>query len=370
MPDLALISIVAIVVLALVFDFTNGFHDAANSIATVVSTRVLTPRVAVIWAATFNFVAFLVFHTGVANTVGKTVDSSVVSEAVIFAGLVGAIAWNLTTWWLGLPTSSSHALIGGFAGAGIAKAGFGVLNASSLEKTILFIVLSPLFGLLLGFLLMLANLWIFRRMTPARVDGLFRRLQLLSAAAFSLGHGGNDAQKTMGIISALLVGAGYLHLDENGDLPVPLWIVLAAYSAIALGTLAGGWRIVKTLGQRITALRPVGGFSAETAAASSLYLATALGIPVSTTHTITGAIVGVGATRRLSAVRWGVAGRIVWAWVLTIPAAGLVAAVTYAITVSRFALVALVVAAVVVVAAVLAARRTRAPRPPVGAEPR
>jgi len=370
MPDLALISIVAIVVLALVFDFTNGFHDAANSIATVVSTRVLTPRVAVIWAATFNFVAFLVFHTGVANTVGKTVDSSVVSEAVIFAGLVGAIAWNLTTWWLGLPTSSSHALIGGFAGAGIAKAGFGVLNASSLEKTILFIVLSPLFGLLLGFLLMLANLWIFRRMTPARVDGLFRRLQLLSAAAFSLGHGGNDAQKTMGIISALLVGAGYLHLDENGDLPVPLWIVLAAYSAIALGTLAGGWRIVKTLGQRITALKPIGGFSAETAAASSLYLATALGIPVSTTHTITGAIVGVGATRRLSAVRWGVAGRIVWAWVLTIPAAGLVAAVTYAITVSRFALVALVVAAVVVVAAVLAARRTRAPRPPVGAEPR
>jgi PiT family inorganic phosphate transporter len=372
MPDLALVSIVAIVVLALVFDFTNGFHDAANSIATVVSTRVLTPRVAVIWAALFNFVAFLVFHTGVANTVGKTVDPAVVSEAVIFAGLIGAIAWNLTTWWLGLPTSSSHALIGGFAGAGIAKAGFGVLNASSLEKTVLFIVLSPLFGLLLGFLLMLANLWIFRRVTPARVDGLFRRLQLLSAAAFSLGHGGNDAQKTMGIISALLVGAGYLHLEENGDLPVPLWVVLAAYSAIALGTLTGGWRIVKTLGQRITALKPVGGFSAETAAACSLYLATYLGIPVSTTHTITGAIVGVGATRRLSAVRWGVAGRIVWAWVLTIPTAGLIAAVTYAITVSRFAVVALVVAAVALGAAVLAARRTRAraPRPPVGAEPR
>jgi PiT family inorganic phosphate transporter len=372
MPDLALLSVIAIVVLALVFDFTNGFHDAANSIATVVSTRVLTPRAAVVWAATFNFVAFLVFQTHVANTVGKTVDPDVVSEAVIFAGLIGAIAWNLTTWWLGLPTSSSHALIGGFAGAGVAKAGFGVLDASSLEKTILFIPLSPLLGLLLGFLLMLASMWVFRRASPARVDRLFRRLQLLSAAAFSLGHGGNDAQKTMGIISALLVGSGYLQLQEDGDLPVPLWIVLSAHAAIALGTLAGGWRIVKTLGQRITALKPVGGFSAETAAASSLYLATYLGIPVSTTHTITGAIVGVGASRRLSAVRWGVAGRIVWAWVLTIPAAGLMAAVTYAITVSRFAVVALLVAAVGVGVAVLAARRTRAraPRPPVGAEHR
>jgi PiT family inorganic phosphate transporter len=370
MPDLELVAIVAIVVLALVFDFTNGFHDAANSIATVVSTRVLTPRAAVVWAATFNFVAFLVFQTHVANTVGKTVDPDVVSEAVIFAGLIGAIAWNLTTWWLGLPTSSSHALIGGFAGAGVAKAGFGVLDGGSLQKTILFIPLSPLLGMLLGFLLMLASLWVFRRASPARVDRLFRRLQLLSAAAFSLGHGGNDAQKTMGIISALLVGSGYLRLQEDGDLPVPLWIVLAAHAAIALGTLAGGWRIVKTLGQRITALKPVGGFSAETAAASSLYLATALGIPVSTTHTITGAIVGVGATRRLSAVRWGVAGRIVWAWVLTIPAAGLVAAVVYGITVSRFAVAALVVAAVAVGVAVLAARRARAPRPPVGAEPR
>jgi inorganic phosphate transporter, PiT family len=362
MPDLALVSVVAIVFLALVFDFTNGFHDAANSIATVVSTRVLTPRMAVIWAALFNFVAFLVFQTAVANTVGKTVDPEVVSEAVIFAGLVGAIAWNLITWWLGLPTSSSHALIGGFAGAGVAKAGFGVLDASSLEKTILFIPLSPLFGMALGFVLMLASLWIFRRSNPARVDGLFRRLQLLSAAAFSLGHGGNDAQKTMGIIAALLVGSGYLQLEENGDLPVPLWIVLAAHAAIALGTLSGGWRIVKTLGQRITALKPVGGFSAETAAACSLYLATALGIPVSTTHTITGAIVGVGATRRLSAVRWGVAGRIVWAWVLTIPAAATIAAVTYTITVSPFALVALVLAAAAVVAAVLAARRRAARR--------
>ena len=358
MPDLALLTVIALVFLALVFDFTNGFHDAANSIATVVSTRVLTPRMAVIWAALFNFVAFMVFQTHVANTVGKTVDSEVVSEAVIFAGLIGAIAWNFLTWWLGLPTSSSHALIGGFAGAGIAKGGFGVLDASSLEKTILFIPLSPLFGMALGFTLMLASMWIFQRSNPARVDGLFRRLQLLSAAAFSLGHGGNDAQKTMGIIAALLVGSGYLQLEENGDLPVPLWVVLSAHAAIALGTLAGGWRIVKTLGQRITALKPVGGFSAETAAACSLYLATALGIPVSTTHTITGAIVGVGSTRRLSAVRWGVAGRIVWAWVLTIPAAAAIAAVSYAITVSPFAVAALILAAAAVVAAlVVAARR-------------
>src|SRR5215216_6795822 len=363
MPDLALLSVMAIVLLALVFDFTNGFHDAANSIATVVSTRVLTPRAAVVWAATFNFVAFLVFQTHVANTVGKTVDSAVVSDAVVFAGLVGAIVWNLTTWWLGLPTSSSHALIGGFAGAGIAKAGFGVLDAESLRKTILFIPLSPLLGLALGFVLMFASLWIFRRSTPALVDGLFRRLQLLSAAAFSLGHGGNDAQKTMGIIAALLVGAGYLELQPNGDLPVPLWVVLSAHAAIALGTLSGGWRIVKTLGQRITALKPVGGFSAETAAACSLYLATFLGVPVSTTHTITGAIVGVGATRRLSAVRWGVAGRIVWAWVLTMPAAAAIAAVTYAVTVSAFALVALVLGAAAVVAGVVVARR-RTPHPP------
>ena len=358
MPDLALLSVIAIVLLALVFDFTNGFHDAANSIATVVSTRVLTPRMAVIWAATFNFVAFFVFHTKVANTVGKTVDPAVVSEAVVFAGLVGAISWNLLTWWLGLPTSSSHAIIGGFAGAGVAKAGFSVLNAASLEKTILFIFLSPLLGMALGFLLMLANMWLFQRATPARVDGLFRRLQLVSAAAFSLGHGGNDAQKTMGIISALLVGAGYLKLEADNSLPMPLWVVFAAYTAISLGTLSGGWRIVKTLGQRITALKPVGGFSAETAAACSLYLATFLGVPVSTTHTITGAIVGVGSTRRLSAVRWGVAGRIVWAWILTIPAAAVMAAVTYAITVSRFAVAALVLAAVFV-AVVLAIRRNR-----------
>jgi PiT family inorganic phosphate transporter len=370
MPDLALISVVAIVLLALVFDFTNGFHDAANSIATVVSTRVLTPSMAVIWAAFFNFAAVLVFHTGVANTVGKTVDPEVVSEAVIFAGLTGAVTWNFLTWWLGLPTSSSHALIGGFAGAGVAKAGFSVLNAASLEKTVLFIAVSPLLGMALGFTLMLANLWLFRRATPARVDGLFRRLQLVSAAAFSLGHGGNDAQKTMGIISALLVGAGYLKLEANGDLPVPPWVVVAAYSAISLGTLVGGWRIVKTLGQRITALKPVGGFSAETAAAISLYLATHLGIPVSTTHTITGAIVGVGSTRRLSAVRWGVAGRIVWAWVLTIPAAAAIAAVTYAITVSAFALAALVLAAAAVVVAVVVAGRRPSRRAPAPTEPK
>jgi PiT family inorganic phosphate transporter len=371
MPDLVLLSVIAIVLLALVFDFTNGFQDAANSIATVVSTRVLTPRMAVIWATFFNFAAFFVFHTAVANTVGKTVDPAVVSEAVVFAGLVGAMAWTFLFRWLGLPTSSSHAIIGGFAGAGVAKAGFGVLNAASVEKTILFIFLSPLIGMALGYLLMLANMWLFHRATPARVDNLFRRLQLVSAAAFSLGHGGNDAQKTMGIISALLVGAGYLKLEADGSLPMPLWVVFAAYTAISLGTLAGGRRVVKTLGQRITALKPVGGFSAETAAACSLYLATHLGIPVSTTHTITGAIVGVGSTRRLSAVRWGVAGRIVWAWLLTIPAAAVMAAVAYAITVSPFALAALALAAVLVVAAlVVAGRRTtrRAPAPTSGEE--
>src|SRR6266511_254998 len=352
MPDATLVAVIGIVCLALLFDYSNGFHDAANTIATVVSTRVLHPRLAVIWAAFFNFLAFLILQTHVANTVGKIIDPEVVSEAVVFAGLVGAVAWNITTWWLGLPTSSSHALIGGFIGAGVAKAGWSVVNGPSLQKTLVFIVLSPMIGLVLAFTLMLALLWIFRDAMPRRVDRLFRRLQLVSAAAFSLGHGGNDAQKTMGIISALLVGSGYLRLKADGDLPVPLWVVLGAHAAIARGTLAGGWRIVQPLGQRITALKPVGGLSAETAAASSLYLATALGIPVSTTHTITGAVVGVGATRRLSAVRWGVAGRIVWAWVLTIPAAGLVAAVVYGITVSRFAVAALVLAALAVAVAV------------------
>jgi PiT family inorganic phosphate transporter len=335
MPDVTQAAVIAIVCLAVLFDYSNGFHDAANSIATVVSTRVLSPRLAVVWAALFNFIAFLVFKTHVANTIGTIIDPSVVSEAVVFAGLVGAIAWNITTWWLGLPTSSSHALIGGFVGAGVAKAGWSVVNAASFQKTLIFIVLSPMIGLALSFGLMLALLWILRRTTPRRVDRTFRRLQLVSAAAFSLGHGGNDAQKTMGIISALLVSAGYLRLDANGKLPVPLWVVLLAHAAIALGTLSGGWRIVKTLGQRITALKPISGFSAETAAASSLYFATFFGIPVSTTHTITGAVVGAGATRRLSAVRWGVAGRIVWAWVITIPAAAITAAIVYWLVASR-----------------------------------
>jgi PiT family inorganic phosphate transporter len=324
-----LAAVIFIIAVALFFDYTNGFHDAANSIATVVSTRVLSPRIAVVWAAVFNFVAFLIFGTHVANTVGKTVNPSAVSEAVVFAGLLGAIAWNLITWWLGLPTSSSHSLIGGFAGAGIAKAGFHVLNADSIKKTTLFIVVSPAVGLILGFIVMLAMLWIFRKTRPSRVDGSFRKMQLVSAAAYSLGHGGNDAQKTMGVIAALLVGAHYLHLKPNGDLPVQLWIVLAAHTAIALGTLSGGWRIVKTLGTKITKLKPVGGFSAETAAATSLFLATHYGIPVSTTHTITGAIIGVGSTQRLTAVRWGVARRIVWAWIVTIPAAALMAWVAF-----------------------------------------
>src|SRR5437899_2956635 len=324
-----LAAVIFIIAVALFFDYTNGFHDAANSIATVVSTRVLSPRIAVVWAAVFNFIAFLIFGTHVANTVGKTVNPMVVSEAVVFAGLIGAITWNLITWWLGLPTSSSHSLIGGFAGAGIAKAGFHVLNADSIKKTTLFIFVSPAVGMVLGFIVMLAMLWIFRKARPSRVDGGFRKMQLVSAAAYSLGHGGNDAQKTMGIIAALLVGARYMHLKPNGDLPIVLWIVLAAHTAIALGTLSGGWRIVKTLGTKITKLKPVGGFSAETAAATYLFLATHYGIPVSTTHTITGAIVGVGSTQRLSAVRWGVARRIVWAWIVTIPAAALIAAACY-----------------------------------------
>jgi inorganic phosphate transporter, PiT family len=325
-----LFTVVFIIAIALFFDYTNGFHDAANSIATVVSTRVLSPRIAVLWAATFNFLAFLIFGTHVADTVGKTVrpESGIVSPAVVFAGLAGAIVWNLITWWLGLPTSSSHALIGGFGGAGLAKAGTHVLNSESIRRTVIFIFISPVFGFIAAFILMLTLLWLFRRSNPGRVDSWFRRLQLASAAAYSLGHGGNDAQKTMGIISALLVGTGYL--VKTGDaLPIPIWIVLMAHAAIAAGTLAGGWRIVNTLGTKITKLKPVGGFSAETAAAGSLFLATHLGIPVSTTHTITGAIVGVGSTGRLSAVRWGIAGRIVWAWILTIPAAALIAAATY-----------------------------------------
>ena len=322
MEDLALVIVIAV---ALGFDFVNGFHDAANSIATVVSTRVLSPRLAVVWAAVFNFVAFLFFGTHVASTIAKdVVDQEVLTIGVIFAGLIGAIIWDLITWFYGLPTSSSHALIGGYAGAAVAKAGFAAIIPSGWTKTIIFIFLSPLIGLALGFLIMVAILWIFRWMPPSRVDRWFRRLQLLSAAAFSLNHGANDAQKTMGIIAGVLFAARYID-----HFFIPFWVVLAAHAAIGLGTLAGGWRIIHTMGSKITKLQPVGGFAAETSAAISILIATQTGVPVSTTHAITGAIVGVGATRRLSAVRWGVAGQIVWAWVLTIPAAFLIAAGVY-----------------------------------------
>ncbi len=320
--------ILAIVVIALIFDYSNGFHDAANSIATVVSTRVLSPRLAVLWAAFFNFVAFGVFGVHVAKTIAKgTVDPALVTPAIVLAALSGALLWNILTWWLGLPTSSSHALMGGFVGAAIVAAGPKAVVLSGVLKTAAFIVVSPVVGLVLGFLFMLVVLWIFRRSTPHRVDGLFRKLQLLSAAAFSLGHGSNDAQKTAGIITALLYSTGTL----TGEFHVPFWVILCSYGAIGLGTLSGGWRIVKTMGMNITKLQPVGGFCAETAGAAALFGASALGIPVSTTHTITGAIIGSGvsATRRLSAVKWGVAGRIVWAWLLTMPAAGLVAAASW-----------------------------------------
>jgi PiT family inorganic phosphate transporter len=330
--DSNLLAVVALIVVALIFDFINGFHDAANSIATVVSTRVLTPGKAVIWAAFFNFVAAFTFGTAVAKTVGSgLVDISVVSFAVIFAGLVGAIVWDLITWYFGLPTSSSHALIGGYAGAAVTKAGFSAIILSGWTKTLIFIVLAPLIGMALGFAIMVAILWLFQGTAPGRVDHWFRRLQLLSAAAYSLGHGGNDAQKTMGIIAGALVAGGYLSLDK-GVLPIPVWVVLSAHAAIALGTLSGGWRIIHTMGSKITKLQPVGGFAAETAGAISLFTATHLGVPVSTTHTITGAIIGVGSIRRLSAVRWGIAGRIVWAWILTIPASALIAAIVYWVT--------------------------------------
>ena len=317
--------VVSLILLALIFDYINGFHDAANSIATVVSTRVLTPGQAVIWAAFFNFVAAFGFSTAVAKTIGKgMIDIEVVTFGVIFAGLMGAITWDLITWYFGLPTSSSHALIGGYAGAAIAKAGFGAIIPAGWTKTLIFIVLSPMIGLLFGLLLMVAIFWMFQHSAPRKVDHWFRRLQLVSAALFSLNHGANDAQKTMGIITGVLFTAGYLTVFE-----VPMWVILAAHTAIGLGTLAGGWRIIHTMGQKITKLQPVGGFAAETGAASAIFIATFLGIPVSTTHAITGAIVGVGATRRLSAVRWGVAGKIVWAWVLTIPAAAFIGAVTF-----------------------------------------
>jgi PiT family inorganic phosphate transporter len=321
------VGLVFVILVALAFDFFNGFHDAANSIATVVSTRVLSPSLAVIWAAFFNFVAFLVFGTKVATTIAKdVVKPDVFTLGVVFAGLIGAIAWDLITWYLGLPTSSSHALVGGMAGAAVARAGWSSLIEAGFRKIAAFIVLSPIIGLLLGFTLLVLVQWIFHRYR--RVDRLnkgFRRVQLVSAAAFSLGHGANDAQKTMGVILAVLIATKVVSASAG----VPLWVVLSAHAAIALGTLSGGWRIVHTMGSKITKLQPVSGACAETAAAATLFFTAAHGIPVSTTHTITGAIVGVGTTQRLSAVRWGVAGRVVWAWVLTIPGAFVVAWLVY-----------------------------------------
>ena len=319
-------TLVAIVVLvALIFDYINGFHDAANSIATVVSTRVLSPGQAVVWAAFFNFAAAFIFGTAVARTMGAgMIDINAVTTAVILAGLTGAIIWDLITWYWGLPTSSSHALIGGYAGAAIAKAGPGVLIPSGWSKTLIFIVLAPAIGFVLGLFFMVVIMWLFRSTAPSRVDRWFRKLQLASAALYSLGHGANDAQKTMGIIAGALFAGGFI-----SEFYIPFWVEMAAYSAISLGTLSGGWRIIHTMGSKITRLQPVGGFAAETAGAVSLFTATSMGVPVSTTHTITGAIVGVGTTRRLSAVRWGIAGQIVWAWILTIPAAAIIAAGTF-----------------------------------------
>lgn len=323
--------LVVVIAIALIFDFVNGFHDAANSIATIVATRVLKPWQAVIWAAFFNFISFLILPLTVANTIAKIISSDVVSIGLVFAGLAGAIFWNVLTAWLGLPSSSSHALIGGMVGAGIAKAGWHVVNVETLKKTGVFIIYSPLIGLMLGFALIVLVMWIVHRIRAKnRVNKTFRSLQLLSAAAFSLGHGANDAQKTMGIIAALLIGAGRLDKGvlKSSD-SLPLWIVLSCHAAIALGTMTGGWKIVKTMGTKLTKLEPMGGVCAETAAAATLFFASYNGVPVSTTHTITGAIVGVGSANRLSAVRWNVARRVGWAWVLTIPGSAAVAILTY-----------------------------------------
>ena len=318
--------IVFLVAVALIFDFMNGFHDAANSIATIVSTGVLKPQFAVIWAAFFNVVAIFIFHLTVAATVGKgTIEPAVVDHFVVLGALVGAICWNVLTWYYGIPSSSSHALIGGLIGAAVAKAGTGSLIASGVTKTVVFILVSPLLGFLLGSAMMVLVAWTLRRTSPRRVDKWFRRLQLLSASFYSVGHGGNDAQKTIGIIWMLLISAGTIGAKD----PVPTWVIVCCYVAIGLGTMFGGWRIVKTMGQKITKLKPVGGFCAETGGAITLFTATALGIPVSTTHTITGAIIGVGAANKLSAVRWGVAGGIVWAWILTIPCSAFMAAVAW-----------------------------------------
>ena len=321
-PQLALWIVVALVCVALAFDFMNGFHDAANSIATVVSTRVLSPYQAVALAAFFNFAALFIFQLTVATTIGSgIVEQGIVDPYVVFGALTGGIVWNIVTWWYGIPSSSSHALVGGLVGAAVAKTGTGALIPSGIFKVVAFIFISPLLGMLMGSLLMLAVSWLFVRSTPSKVDRWFRRLQLVSASAYSLGHGGNDAQKTAGIIWMLLIASGYLSAKD----PVPLWAVLACYITIGLGTMFGGWRIVKTMGQRITKLKPVGGFCAETGGAITLFINTALGIPVSTTHTITGAIVGVGAAQNASAVRWGIAGTIVWAWMLTIPCSAFIA---------------------------------------------
>ena len=331
-------SLVLVVLLALAFDFINGFHDAANSIATVVSTRVLSPRVAVLWAAAFNFIAFLFFSTHVAGNIAKGVDPHVVTLSLVASGLVGAVIWDLLTWWWGLPTSSSHALLGGIAGAAIVSQtkhtgslamGIRSLDVAFFKKTALFIVVSPLLGAVLGFVIMATVMTLFGRYSQRIIDKQFRRLQLVSAALYSLGHGGNDAQKTMGIIVMALIGTGYVAAGtKDHPASIPFWVVLACHAAMGLGTLTGGWRIVRTMGMKITKLQPVGGFCAETSGAITLFAATALGVPVSTTHTITGAIVGVGSTRKFSAVRWGVAGRIVWAWVLTVPGAALLSALT------------------------------------------
>jgi len=319
-------TILILIGLALTFDFLNGFHDSANSIATVVSTRVLSPRLAVVWAAFFNFIAFLVFGLHVANTIGQgIIDISIVDQRLIFGALTGACCWNIITWYFGLPTSSSHALIGGMVGAALVKVGPEALVWHGILKTVAFIFISPMAGLVLGFGVGVVVYWISRNSTPSGVDHVFRKGQLVSAALYSLGHGGNDAQKTMGIIASLLFSAGLL----GGEFHVPLWVVLSCHGAIALGTVFGGWRIVKTMGQKVTKLKPVDGFCAETSAAVMLFFSTLAGIPVSTTHTITGAIMGVGSLRRLSAVRWGVAGRIVWAWILTVPCSAAIAALAY-----------------------------------------
>jgi PiT family inorganic phosphate transporter len=323
------LTILLLIILALAFDFLNGFHDSANSIATIVSTRVLKPRYAVLWAAFFNFAAFLIFGLHVANTIGRgIIDITIVDKAVIFATLVGACGWNIITWYLGLPTSSSHALIGGMIGAALVKVGTAALVWSGIIKTLLFIFLSPVLGLVFGLLLGILVYGAFHKSAPMRVDHVFRKGQLFSAALYSLGHGGNDAQKTMGIISSLLFSAGLLGTTFH----VPLWNVLACHGAIALGTMFGGWRIVKTMGQKVAKLKPVDGFCAETGAAVMLFISTLMGVPVSTTHTITGAIMGIGSLRRLSAVRWGIAGRIVWAWVLTVPCAALISALAFMLT--------------------------------------